>query len=115
VAISVKKILNVLGTVAVVAVIVLFAYLKWWNLFGRDDLGGSCRTRAGCKSMWCLSHELTGSGERESGGYCTDKCDKDSDCNKDMKCVAPSAQAADDLARLGRPSKLCERVRAGGS
>ena len=31
------------------------------------------------------------------------------------ECVAPTAEAADDLARLGRPSKLCERVHAGGS
>jgi len=114
VAISVKKILNVLGTVAVVAVICLFAYLKWWNVFGQEKLGGSCDSRAGCRSFWCLKHELAGSGERVSSGYCTDKCDSDADCNKGMSCVVPTAEALDDLAKYMRPSKLCER-HAGGS
>ena len=114
-AISVKKVLNVLGTIAVVLGIAAFAYLKWWNVFGQEKLGGDCHSRAGCRSFWCLKHELAGSTEQKSSGYCTDKCETDSDCNKDMKCVVPTAQALDDLAKLGRPSKLCERVRAGGS
>lgn len=109
-AISVKKILNALGTVAVVAVICLFAYLKWWNIFGQEKLGGECSNRGGCRSYWCLKHELVGSAEHASSGYCTDKCDSDGDCNKDMKCVVPTADALDDLAKHMRPSKLCERV-----
>ncbi len=110
-----KKILSVLGTVVVVIAIAAGAYLKYWNLWGAEKLGGSCHNRAGCRSFWCLKHELAGSAEQKSSGYCTDKCDTDSDCNKDMKCVVPTAEALDDLARLGRPSKLCERVRVGGS
>ena len=113
-AISVKKVLNVLGTIVVIAGICLFAYLKWWNIFGQHKLGGDCNTRAGCRSFWCLKHELAGSGERTSSGYCTDKCGSDSDCNRDMKCVVPTAAALDDLAKLMRPSKLCERVVGGG-
>ena len=109
---TVKKILNVAGTVAVVAGIVLLAYLKWWNMFGQSKLGGSCSNRGGCRSFWCLKHEMVGSAERPSDGYCTDKCDSDTDCNAGMACVVPTATALDDLAKLGRPTKLCERVRA---
>lgn len=114
-AISVKKVLNALGALAVVAAIVAFAYLKWWNVFGQEKLGGECSNRGGCRSFWCLKHELAGSAEQPSSGYCTAKCEVDSDCNKDMKCVVPTAAALDDLSKYMRPSKLCERVRAGGS
>jgi hypothetical protein len=105
-----KKILNVLGIVVVVAVIAAFAYLKWWNVVGQDKLNGSCSSRAGCRSFWCLSHELKGSAEQPSSGYCTDKCDADSDCTDGMKCVVPTPAALDDLAKAMRPKKLCERV-----
>ena len=39
-------------------------------------------------------------------------CETDKDCNAGMSCVVPTAQALDDLAKLGRPKKLCMRVRA---
>jgi hypothetical protein len=110
--VTLKKVLNVAGTVAVVAFFLLLAYLKWWNVFGQEKLGGSCSSRAGCRSFWCLKHEMVGSAEKVSDGYCTDKCDTDKDCNEGMSCVVPSAQAFDDLAKLGRPNKLCMRVRA---
>lgn len=107
-----KKVLNVLGTLAVIAGILAFAYLKWWNVFGQSKLGGSCDSRAGCRSYWCLKHELSGSAERVSSGYCTDKCSDDSDCMEGMSCVVPSAEALDDLAKAMRPKKLCQRVAA---
>ncbi len=109
---TVKKILNALGTVAFLAVVLVLAYLKWWNVVGQDKLDGSCDSSAGCRSYWCLKHELNGSAERPSGGYCTDKCSADSDCTKGMACVTPSAEALDDLAKAMRPKKLCERVHA---
>ena len=109
---TVKRILNVAGTVAVVAGIVLLAALKWWNVFGQSKLGGSCSSRAGCRSYWCLKHEMAGQAETPSDGYCTDKCETDKDCTAGMSCVVPTAAALDDLAKLGRPKKLCERVRA---
>jgi len=109
---TLKKILNVAGTVAVVAGIILLAALKWWNVFGQSKQGGSCSSRAGCRSYWCLKHEMVGQAERTSDGYCTDKCDTDKDCDTGMSCVVPTATALDDLAALGRPKKLCERVRA---
>ena len=109
---TVKKVLNVAGTVAVVAFFLLLAYLKWWNLFGQEKLGGSCSSRAGCRSYWCLKHEMVGQAEKVSDGYCTDKCETDKDCDTGMSCVVPTATALDDLAALGRPKKLCERVRA---
>jgi hypothetical protein len=109
---TVKKILNVLGTLLVLAVALLFAYLKWWNVVGQDKLNGSCNSSAGCRSYWCLKHELDGPAERPSSGYCTDKCSEDSDCTTGMSCVVPSAEALDDLAKAMRPKKLCERVHA---
>ena len=109
---TVKKILNIAGTVVVVAGILLLVYLKWWNVFGQDSLGGACSSRGGCRSFWCLKHERVGQAERTSSGYCTDKCATDKDCNAGMACVVPTAAALDDLAKLGRPTKLCERVRA---
>jgi hypothetical protein len=107
---TVKKILNVAGTVAVVAGVLLLAFLKFWNVFGQSKLGGSCSSRAGCRSYWCLKHELVGKAERPSDGYCTDKCETDQDCDKGMSCVVATPEALDDLAKLGRPKKLCERV-----
>ncbi len=106
-----KKLLNVLGTIVVLAGVLVLAYLKWWNVVGQDKLGGSCDSRAGCRSYWCLKHELDGSAERPSAGYCTDKCSENSDCGKGMACVVPTAEALDDLAKAMRPNKLCERVR----
>ena len=107
-----KKVLSALGTLLVVGAIVAFAYLKWWNVFGQAKQGQSCSGRAGCRSFYCLEHEMVGSAEQKSsGGYCTDKCDSDSDCVKGLKCVVPSQQALDDLPAHGRPSKLCERTR----
>ncbi len=107
---TVKRILNVLGTIAVIAGIAAFAYLKWWNVVGQDKLNGSCSSRAGCRSFWCLKHELKGSAEQVSSGYCTDKCSDNSDCTDGMSCVVPTAEALDDLAKAMRPKKLCERV-----
>ncbi len=106
-----KKVLGILGTIGVVAFFVLLAYLKWWNVFGQHKMGGSCSNRTDCRSVYCLEHEKTGGTEQKSDGYCTDKCDTDSDCEDGLVCVVPSQAALDDLPRYGRPTKLCERVR----
>lgn len=106
-----KKLLSVAGTLLILAGVAALVYLKWWNIAGQNKQGGSCDGRGDCRSFWCLEHELVGSGEQKSAGYCTDKCDDDSDCVKGLKCVVPSQQALDDLAKYGRPSKLCERAR----
>ena len=106
-----KKIASVLGTVVVLAGIAVLAYLKWWNVFGQNKLGEPCTGRAGCRSFYCLEHERVGQTEPRTAGYCTASCDGDADCAPGLTCVVPSAQALDDLARLGRPAKLCERVR----
>jgi hypothetical protein len=106
-----KKVFSALSTILFIAGVGALIYLKWWNVAGQNDQGESCSGRAGCKSFWCLEHEFVGSAEQKSAGYCTDKCDSDSDCVKGLKCVVPTAQALDDLAKYGRPSKLCERVK----
>jgi hypothetical protein len=107
----VKKLLSALGTVVVVVAIAAMAYLKWWNVAGQAVLGEACEGRAGCRSFYCLAHERVGAAEQRSPGYCTASCDGDADCAPDLRCVAPSPEALDDLPALGRPSKLCERVR----
>ena len=106
-----KKLLSALGTVAVVVAIAAMAYLKWWNVAGQGGLGEACESRAGCRSFYCLAHERSGGAEQRSAGYCTASCDGDADCAPGLACVVPSAAALDDLPALGRPSKLCERVR----
>ena len=106
-----KKVLNILGTILVLAVFASLAYLKWWNVAGQNKMGESCSGRAGCRSFYCLEHELVGKTEPKSDGYCTDSCDKDDDCTTGLKCVTPTAIALDDLPSHGRPTKLCERVR----
>ncbi|HSD89822.1 MAG TPA: hypothetical protein VLB44_19960 [Kofleriaceae bacterium] len=106
-----KKVLSIVGTIVVIGFFLFLAYLKWWNVFGQEKMGGSCSGRAGCRSFYCLAHEKVGDVEQKSAGYCTDKCESDTDCLKDMKCVVPSAEALDDLPRYGRPTKLCERVK----
>jgi hypothetical protein len=107
----VKKLLSILGTVAILAGFAVLAYLKWWNVAGQNKLGERCETRAGCRSFYCLAHERVGAIEQVAAGYCTASCDRDADCTPGLACVTPSAAALDDLPRFGRPAKLCERVR----
>jgi len=107
----VKKLLSVLGTVAVVVGFAALAYLKWWNVVGQNKLGEPCDGRAGCRSFYCLAHERVGSAEQPSAGYCTASCDGDADCVPGLACVVPSTAALDDLPSHGRPAKLCERTR----
>ncbi len=106
-----KQLLSALGTFAVVAGFIVLGYLKWWNVAGQNKLGEPCEGRAGCRSFYCLEHERVGSAEPHSAGYCTASCDTDKDCSPGLVCVIPSAAALDDLARYGRPNKLCERER----
>ena len=107
-----RRLGSALGTIVVVVGLLGLGYLKYWNIWGQKKLGGSCSNRTGCRSFWCLSHERVGSAEQKTDGYCTDKCESDADCDSPgLKCVVPTQEALDDLARLGRPSKLCERVR----
>lgn len=108
---TLRKIGSALGTLVVIAAIGAFAYLKWWNVAGQGDLGEACRSRAGCKSFYCLEHEKVGGVEQKSAGYCTASCSSDSDCMKGMSCVVPSQTALDDLPKYGRPDKLCQRIR----
>jgi hypothetical protein len=107
----VKKVLNVLGSVVVVAGMLVFGYLKWWSVAGQDKMGGSCSTRMGCRSEYCLEHVVVGSGEQHSDGYCTAACEHDDDCDKDMACVVPTQAALDDLPHWAKVTKLCERKR----
>ena len=106
-----KKVLSALGTLVVIAGVVVLAYLKWWNVVGQAKLGEPCDGRAGCRSFYCLAHERVGQVEQPSSGYCTASCETDADCIAGLACVVPSAAALDDLPSHGRPDKLCERIR----
>ena len=108
-----KKLLSVLGTIIVVVGLFSVGFLKAWNVFVQENLGGPCRTRYGCLSFSCLEHASQNGAETKVHGYCTIPCKDDSACAKqpDMRCVVPSQAALDDLAKLGRPDKLCMRVK----
>ena len=111
-----KRVAQIVGTILVIAFFGVFAYMRWLVTFGQEKLGGACQTRAGCRSYYCLNHERAGGPdgtERVVAGYCTAACKDDHDCAESpgMSCVTPSQAALDDLARWGRPAKLCMRVR----
>jgi hypothetical protein len=103
--------LKLIVVIATVAVLAAGVYLKWWVIFGQVGVNEPCSGRGGCKTFWCLSHERRGQEDVPSAGYCTDKCTDDRDCEKSgLRCVVPTQAALDDLARFGRPQKLCMRV-----
>ena len=110
-----KRIASALGTLAVLAVILLFASLKWWNIFGQSGFAGSCKRNAGCESFYCLRHELADGEQLPSSGYCTESCETDADCETDregieLRCVVPGEGARADLPPAGKPAQLCMRV-----
>ena len=105
------KVLSVVGTIVVVVLLLALVALRYWNMFGQNDLGERCRGRAGCKSFQCLAHARRGAVETAVDGYCTAPCERDEEClPAGLRCVVPSQLALDDLPALGRPAKLCQRV-----
>jgi len=85
--------------------------LRWWNMFGQSGFGAHCRWTGGCKSFYCLRHELRDGVQVKSRGYCTKGCSSDASCaSAGLSCVKPGGGAKSDLPPFGKPSKLCMRV-----
>lgn len=106
-----NKLVGRLGTVVVGLVMLAGGFLVFWNVFGMGPYGDSCTYSVGCKSFYCLHHELAGSAQVSSGGHCTKSCDADADCGPGAACVALGDDARDDLPPFGKPDKACMVLR----
>jgi hypothetical protein len=109
---GVRQILSKIGTVIIVIGILGLGGLVAWNVFGQGPYGDTCSYSIGCRSFYCVKHELR--GERQWAapkGMCTKSCDEDKDCGKDARCVALTDDTKDDLPPFGKPDKACLHVR----
>lgn len=107
-----RKVFSRLGTVVVAIVMLGGGALVLWNVFGQGKYGERCRFSIGCRSYYCLEHELQGSAQVSSGGMCTKSCDTDAECGEGRACVVLGEAARDDLPPFGKPTRACMRVRA---
>jgi hypothetical protein len=83
-----------------------------WNVFGQGPYGDHCSYAIGCRSFYCVKHELRGERQwRASQGMCTKSCDHDDDCGSNARCAALSEETRDDLPPFGKPEKACLHVR----
>ena len=104
------KLLKKIGTVLVGLVMLGGGALVAWNVFGQGPYGDSCHHSLGCRSFYCLKHELAGSDQRMSEGSCTKSCDSDAECGSGARCVVLSDDARDDLPPYGKPDRACMKV-----
>lgn len=102
-----KKVLSRIGTVVIGLAMLGGGALVLWNVFGQGPYGESCQFSLGCRSFYCLSHELRGSAQVSSKGRCTKTCDADSECGAGAVCVALSEASRDDLPPFFKPDKAC--------
>jgi hypothetical protein len=107
----VNKVLSRIGTVVVALAMLGGGALVLWNVFGQGPYGDSCQFSLGCRSFYCLSHELRGSAQVSSKGRCTKSCDSDAECGAGAVCVVLSESSRDDLPPFGKPDKACMLVR----
>ncbi|MFT3699686.1 MAG: hypothetical protein QM831_41440 [Kofleriaceae bacterium] len=106
-----KLLVRILGTLVILAALGVGALVAW-NVFGSGPYGDSCSYAMGCRSFYCVKHELRGDRQWSAPkGMCTKKCDADADCGKDARCVALSDESKDDLPPFGKPDKACLHVR----
>lgn len=108
---AVGKLLSKLGTALFVVVVLGLGGLVAWNVFGQGPYGDACHHSIGCRSFYCVRHELAGSAQVASGGHCTKSCDTDRDCGSGARCVVLSDDARDDLPPFGKPDRACLVVR----
>ena len=69
-----------------------------------------------CRDGLCLTHQRPAKGQAlvSTAGYCSRRCQVDSDCPADMACepLPPgmSRSAGDHLPLIKLPERLCVRV-----
>ena len=107
-----KKLLNVLGTIVVGLVMLAGGFLVFWNVFGMGPYADTCAHSIGCKSFYCLKHQLRGTEQVPASGHCTKSCDIDGDCGSGAMCVTLSDDSRDDLPPFGKPTKACMALQA---
>ena len=107
-----KRLLSRIGTVIFLIGVVGIGSLVAWNIFGQGPYGDSCSYSIGCKSFYCVHHELRGDKQWTAPkGMCTKSCDADTECGSGARCVVLSDESRDDLPPFGKPSKACLHVR----
>jgi hypothetical protein len=106
----VNKVLSRIGTVVIGLAMLGGGALVLWNVFGQGPYGDSCQFSLGCRSFYCLSHELRGNAQVSSKGRCTKSCDADAECGAGAVCVVLSEASRDDLPPFGKPDKACMLV-----
>jgi len=104
---------KVLGTIVVLLGMLGGGFLVFWNIFGMAPYGDRCNHSVGCKSFYCLHHQLSNGAQVPSPGHCTKSCDSDGDCDTGAVCVTLSEDSRDDLPPLGKPDKACILVAPG--
>jgi hypothetical protein len=103
----VKKVLSRIGTVVIGLAMLGGGALVLWNVFGQGPYGDTCSFSLGCRSFYCLSHQLRGTAQVSSKGHCTKSCDADSDCGAGAACVVLTEASRDDFPPFGKPDKAC--------
>src|SRR5262249_40747988 len=111
VAVNVKSVLSKVGTVVFIIGVVGIGALIAWNVFGQGPYGDTCKFSLGCKTFYCVHHELRGDKQWTSPkGMCTKECEKDDDCGSGARCVVLSDDTRDDLPPFGKPERACLRL-----
>jgi hypothetical protein len=101
-----------IGGVLVILVVLGIGGLVAWNMFGQGPYGDTCNYSLGCRSYYCVKHELRGERQWSAPkGMCTKSCDHDAECGKDARCVTLTDDTRDDLPPFGKPDKACLHVR----
>jgi|SRR5580693_8038161 hypothetical protein len=108
---SARKLLRRLGTALVALLMLAGGGLVFWNVFVQGPYGDSCSHSLGCRSYFCLRHELAGEAQVAAPGHCTKSCDRDDECGSGTRCVVLGDEARDDLPPFGKPTRACMHVR----
>jgi hypothetical protein len=107
-----RRALSVAGSILVGLGMLAGGALVYWNVFGQAKYGSSCDHSLGCRSFYCLHHELVGSAQLHGDGSCTQACERDDECGAAARCVVLGDAARDDLPPFGKPTRACMPVRA---
>jgi len=106
-----RTVLSRIGTVVIVIGLLGIGSLVVWNMFGQGPYGDHCSYSLGCRSFYCVHHELRGEKQWSSPtGMCTKSCDKDDECGSGARCVVLSDETRDDLPPFGKPDRACLHV-----
>ena len=103
-----------LGTAIGVCVVLLWGGWRWFIVAGGPwPAGHSCSGLVSCRDGLCLVHARQGGALTKVPGYCSRRCQADSDCPSGMACEALPAGISradgDHLPYLKLPERLCVR------